>query len=43
MSRRIQVFGPAYLDRVVRVDRPLHDPDKAHPLDQSVDGEVGPR
>src|SRR4051794_22488214 len=38
MSRRILVFGPAYLDRVVRVDRPLHAPEKAHPLDQSVAG-----
>ncbi len=34
----IHVFGPAYLDRVVLVDRPLHD-DDAPPLDQSVDGD----
>jgi sugar/nucleoside kinase (ribokinase family) len=34
------VFGPAYLDRVVRVDRPLVDPDLGErPLDGSVDGE----
>ena len=26
MPRRTQVFGPAYLDRVLRVDRPLLDP-----------------
>ncbi len=33
------VFGPAYLDRVVRVDRPLVDPGlDAPPLDGSVDG-----
>jgi hypothetical protein len=32
------VFGPAYLDRVLRVDRPLVDPAKDAPLDQSVDG-----
>ena len=38
MDRRIQVFGPAYLDRVLRVDRPLIDPAAGPPLDQSVDG-----
>jgi len=32
-----QVFGPAYLDRVVLVDRPLR-PEDQPPLDQSVDG-----
>jgi sugar/nucleoside kinase (ribokinase family) len=33
------VFGPAYLDRVIRVDRPLVDPDVGDPpLDESVDG-----
>lgn len=37
MSQRIQVFGPAYLDRVVLVDGPLVDPGHP-PLDQSVDG-----
>ncbi len=37
MSRLI--FGPAYLDRVVRVDRPLVDPKRTQrPLDGSVDG-----
>ena len=25
-SRRVEVFGPAYLDRVLRVDRPLFEP-----------------
>jgi ribokinase len=35
----ILVFGPAYLDRVIRVDRPLLDPDLGgRPLDGSVDG-----
>jgi sugar/nucleoside kinase (ribokinase family) len=38
MPARTQVFGPAYLDRVVRVDRPLVDPERSAPLDQSVDG-----
>lgn len=36
--RRAQVFGPAYLDRVLVVDRPLRGPDQGDPLDQSVDG-----
>ena len=39
------IFGPAYLDRVIRVDRPLVAPSpEARPLDGSVDGrwvEVG--
>ncbi len=35
----VVVFGPAYLDRVVRIDRPLVDPALgARPLDGSVDG-----
>jgi sugar/nucleoside kinase (ribokinase family) len=38
-NRRVSVFGPAYLDRVLRVDRPLIDPALGPPLDQSVDGE----
>jgi ribokinase len=38
MERLTQVFGPAYLDRVLRVDRPLLDPALGPPLDQSVDG-----
>jgi sugar/nucleoside kinase (ribokinase family) len=38
-NRRVVVFGPAYLDRVVRVDRPLIDPAHGPPIDQSVDGE----
>ncbi len=37
-GRRVVVFGPAYLDRVLRVDRPLIDPEFGPPLDQSVDG-----
>jgi ribokinase len=37
MIGRVQVFGPAYLDRVLRVDRPLLGPD-VPPLDQSVEG-----
>lgn len=40
MSRRITVYGPAYLDRVLRVDGPLVDPDHGPPLDQSVDGRL---
>ena len=33
------IFGPAYLDRVIRVDRPLVDPALGgRPLDGSVDG-----
>jgi ribokinase len=38
MTRTTLVFGPAYLDRVLNVDRPLVDPATAPPLDQSVDG-----
>jgi ribokinase len=38
MTPRTLVFGPAYLDRVVRVDRPLIDPTIGPPLDLSVDG-----
>jgi ribokinase len=38
MTRRVQVFGPAYLDRVLRIDRPLLAPALSPPLDQSVDG-----
>jgi ribokinase len=38
MNRQTQVFGPAYLDRVVRIDGPLLDPQLSPPLDQSVDG-----
>jgi sugar/nucleoside kinase (ribokinase family) len=37
-NRRVSVFGPAYLDRVLRVDQPLIDPTLGPPLDQSVDG-----
>ncbi len=34
------VFGPAYLDRIIRVDRPLVDPALClPPIDRSVDGE----
>ncbi len=36
---RIVVFGPAYLDRVLRVDRPILNGPSGLPLDQSVDGE----
>ena len=44
MPRRTQVFGPAYLDRVLRVDRPLLERRDGPPIDQSVDGrlEFGP-
>ena len=37
MSRTVQVIGPAYLDRVLRVDAPL-TAEGEPPLDQSVDG-----
>jgi pfkB family carbohydrate kinase len=36
LARRTEVFGPAYLDRVLLVDRPLAE--IGPPLDQSVDG-----
>jgi sugar/nucleoside kinase (ribokinase family) len=38
-KRQVAVFGPAYLDRVLRVDRRLIDPALGPPIDQSVDGE----
>jgi sugar/nucleoside kinase (ribokinase family) len=38
-ARGVVVFGPAYLDRVLRVDRPLIGDGLGPPLDQSVDGE----
>jgi ribokinase len=38
MERRTHVFGPAYLDRVLRIDGPLLDPQIGPPRDQSVDG-----
>jgi ribokinase len=38
MGLHAEVFGPAYLDRVLRVDRPLVSPELGPPLDQSVDG-----
>ena len=37
-DRNVVVFGPAYLDRVLRVDRPLVPSDQGLPLDQSVEG-----
>jgi ribokinase len=37
--RRVAVYGPAYLDRVLRVACPLIDDAGAPPLDQSVEGE----
>jgi ribokinase len=38
-GRRVVVFGPAYLDRILRVDRPLVPDGHGPPLDQSFDGE----
>jgi ribokinase len=38
-GRRIVVFGPAYLDRVLRVEQALVPRDHGPPLDQSVEGE----
>ncbi|WP_406695775.1 PfkB family carbohydrate kinase [Singulisphaera sp. Ch08] len=40
MARRTLVFGPAYLDRVLRVDQPLLESELGGPLDQSVDGQI---
>ncbi len=37
-SRRVEVFGPAYLDRVLRVDGPLVEGSSGPPIDQSSDG-----
>jgi ribokinase len=37
-NRSVAVFGPAYLDRVLCVDRPLVDRGFGPPIDQSVDG-----
>ena len=42
MTRRVQVYGPAYLDRVLRIDRPLLDPALGPSWDQSVDGRWEP-
>ncbi len=38
-NRRVEVFGPAYFDRVLRVDRRLFEPSLGPPFDQSTDGE----
>src|SRR5690349_8429582 len=38
LSRHTVVFGPAYLDRVLRVGGPLLGPESGPPLDQSVEG-----
>ncbi len=38
-NRRVAVFGPAYLDRVLAVDGPLIEPSAGPPIDQSVDGD----
>jgi len=35
---RVMIFGPAYLDRVLRVEEPLRDPAACAPVDQSVEG-----
>lgn len=35
------VYGPAYLDRVIRVDQPLLLPSAGPPLDRSVEGTAG--
>lgn len=40
MIGRARVFGPAYLDRVIRADRPLLVDPAAPPLDRSVDGRI---
>ncbi len=38
-SPRVVVFGPAYLDRILRVNRPLLADDQGSPIDQSVEAE----
>lgn len=42
-ARIVEVFGPAYLDRVVRVDGPILDASQGPPLDLGVDGEWASR
>lgn len=42
MPRSTHIYGPAYLDRVLRIDRPLLDLKTAAPLDRSVDGRLEP-
>jgi sugar/nucleoside kinase (ribokinase family) len=37
-NRRVAVFGPAYLDRVLAVDGPLIEPSEGPPIDQSIEG-----
>lgn len=41
MSRRVLVIGPAYLDRILRVDRPLLDPSRGRALDRSIEARPG--
>ncbi len=41
MSRRVLVYGPAYLDRVLRVDRPLLEPGPGQTLDRSIEARLG--
>src|SRR5262245_2203907 len=41
MGPRVVVIGPAYLDRVLLIDRPLVEPALGPPLDQSVGGTCG--
>lgn len=38
MGRQVVVIGPAYLDRVLRIDQPLTGDSAAPPLDQSIEG-----
>lgn len=39
---KVRVFGPAYLDRVLRVDQPLRRRDEGGPIDRSVEGQADP-
>jgi ribokinase len=41
MNLRVHVVGPAYLDRVLKVDAPLVSPAIGPPFDESVDGVLG--
>ncbi len=40
MLGSVRVYGPAYLDRILRGDRRLLDPEAGPPLDQSVEGRL---
>lgn len=39
-SLRVRVYGPAYLDRVLRIQGPLLDDANAAPIDTSIEGKI---